>query len=140
VNEGIEKKFSFVNRILNFHFDGRFHESYEITGVNIEELNQWVSLAQLFHMVTFDKKFSDEQKKELYCLIEDLHVSAEVEVMTGGSIEDIDVEDICDGYQLDVEKYLPLVNRALEILIKHGVDLLETTNWGENNGVSSCGK
>jgi hypothetical protein len=87
-----------------------------------EEIQNWLNMAVLYaHSIPDD--IDRSLRDTAFSLIEDLYTTAEVEVMTGASLSDIDLNEVGEGYDYDKAYFKPIILLAYEFLLINGLEL-----------------
>tara|TARA_Y100000589_G_scaffold321902_1_gene353993 strand:+ start:55 stop:435 length:381 start_codon:yes stop_codon:yes gene_type:complete len=112
----------YIDNAIGFYFDGGFEEMIADSQLDQKEIQNWLNIAVLFaNSVPSD--IDESVKETAFTLIEDLYTSGEVEVMSGGSLSDINLEEVGDGYEYDESYFKPIMVRAYNFLIENGLEL-----------------
>lgn len=119
----MDEEIRYVESYLYFYFENKFTETIKENCFDKKEVDTWVSLTTLFILSLDRQDYSDSEKKEIFSLLEDMYSSAEVEIITGGGVSSIDLDDIGFGYEINVSKYRSILSNAYKILSERGVHL-----------------
>lgn len=119
----MNKEIEYVESNLGFYFENNFSETIKEGCFDKGEVDTWVSLTSLFLLSLDSEDYSDSEKKEIFCLLEDMYSAAEVELVTGGDVSDIDLDDIGYGYDINLKKYEKILSNAYKVLCAKGIHL-----------------
>ena len=122
-----EEKICFVEETLNFYFKGDFREAVTKGRFDLEEIDSWSNIATLFEYAVSGSSWpSEEDYENILSLLEDLYVSAQVDIAMYGSLDKLDPEEVGLGYDFDRVRYTIILKEAFDRLNKEGLDLFDS--------------
>ena len=107
-------KIKYIERTLDFHFEGAFREV--VVGHDlIDEIDNWCQIAKIFDASLLDPdQFSTTEKREVFDLVEVIWAQLIAAQFVG---EPPDFTDIGAGYDIHLRKYREIVERAKKVIL-----------------------
>ena len=116
------KVIQYVDKAIGFYFDGGFEKMIVDAQLDNAEICGWLNMAVLYNQ-SIPRDLDDAHNDTAFSLIEALYVSGEVEVMTGGRLADVDLNEVGVGYEYDNKYFDPILRKAHQFLLLNGLDL-----------------
>jgi len=109
----------YINQEMGFYFDGGFGQMIIDAELDQEEIENWLNIAVLYSNCA-----PDRNSENALSVLEELYSACEVSRMFGEKLEEMDLEDIGDGYDFSRSEYEILIKDAHNFLVKNGLNLI----------------
>lgn len=118
-----DQKCHYVESILDFHFEGGFTSVIEENGFGDDEIDKWASMACLFECCVSYRCVPAGSEKDAFLLLEDLYTSLDIDISMGLGFDDLDLNDVGAGYDVENNRFSDMLFYALSLLQQHGLRL-----------------